>query len=104
MSLSKSELALYRMKKEVRESVEEKMTALIDSTNIMGSEESVVEGVLEAMLKAHPTLIQSFASAFHKAASKAAEHRKFDGFDPRCAETGKFFQQIKRIEVNFPFI
>lgn len=100
----KVDLAQHRHRKEKVEQVKALMDQLIDHTNAMGMDEQVAQGMLEALVSNHPTLVQGFMRAFKTTCDKASQHPRFINADLRSQATAKFIKEIAEKDVHFPFI
>lgn len=100
-----SNTAMHIARKRVVKDAEEAMTALINSTNIMGMDDAVVEGMTAALIKAHPTLAQSFVRAFVGTAGQLANHDCF-GRDMRASASKEVFRVITEAtdDTYIPFV
>lgn len=77
----------YKVKQHIEQQkviskVEAAMSEAISATNVMGMDDQVAEGILLAMVKAHPTLAQSFVRSFVDAAGILSVDDRF-GRDAR---------------------
>lgn len=99
-----SNTAMHIARKQVAKDAEEAMIALINSTNIMGQDAAVIEGIVAAMVKAHPTLAQSFIRAFLGATSLLAYDDRF-GRDARSEASKEVLKRIDKAtdDVYIPF-
>lgn len=96
------ELDKYKHDKEIKEKAEAALTALIDCTNAMGSEQAVIDGMWDALRKNHPTLQQSFVRAL-VGLGKVVEDKGYVG-DDRNRNALKILKELGKNETALPFI
>lgn len=82
--------------------VEVAFTTLIDSTNILGAEDAIVEGLWNALRKNHPTLQQSFVRGLVGLGQKI-EASGYTG-DARNSAALEVLKDIGKTEKALPFI
>jgi hypothetical protein len=89
-------------RKVIEQNAEKALNDLINATNVMGGDKDVVNGMVNAILSNHPTLVQSFFRALVSASKEIDGHRKFQ--DPRCANSGEVVKLIANWDGYLPFI
>ncbi len=94
------ELRMHLAAEKRKEAAKAAMTALIDSTNIMGGENDVTAGIVEALAGTHRTLQQAVIRCF---ADSMKEYAKFNT-DLRNAAAVDFAKKINDMEHHFPYI
>lgn len=96
------EIEKYRHDEEIKEKAEAALTALIDSTNAMGAEKAVIEGMWNALRKNHPTLQQNFVRAL-VGLGKTVKEKGYIG-DDRNRNALEVLKEIGANEKALPFI
>jgi hypothetical protein len=80
------------------------MKALIESTNIMGSDKAVTEGMVNAMLRSHPTLLQSFFRGLVSSCKSIQEDCPHAMDDGRLTGSKELVKRIAEFDEAIPFI
>lgn len=94
---------LYVTQKKVKEESEKAFYELINKTNIMNMDKEVAEGLANALLKQHPTLVQSFFRSLVLAAQKVEKSPRFN-IDDRAKASGLLLKEIATFDKPLPFI
>ncbi len=76
------------------------MEQVIREVNVMGGEEDMVQGMVEALQGSHRTLQQSFMRVF----SKAMQDYQNTGADLRNEASVNYAKEIAKIDYHFPFV
>ena len=84
--------------------VQEAMKTLINCTNVMGSDRVVVEGMYQALIHSHPTLVQSFFRGLRDTCTKVNEEIPYYLDDGRLQGTKELVKMIASYEKPLPFI
>jgi hypothetical protein len=80
------------------------MKALINATNIMGSDKAVTEGMTLALLRSHPTLTQSFFRALVSSCKYIQENAPYAMDDGRLIGSKELVKRIAEFDEAIPFI
>ncbi len=95
------ELQQHIAQKKRVDAAKKAMIELIDSTNVMGCEADVIQGMTEALQYSHRTLQQSFISCFVGTMVNYAEFRT----DARNEGAVQFAKNVSKMDnIHFPFI
>jgi hypothetical protein len=84
--------------------VEEAMKAVIDCTNVMGSDAQVAEGMVNAILRSHPTLAQSFFRALVTSCKGIQDNAPYWLEDGRLTGSKELVKRIAEFDEAIPFI
>jgi len=99
--MSNSKLSEHVRSVKRKNEAREAMQKLIDITNVMGGDKDVAAGILEGLLTSHKTLQQSFMRCFVEAMKEYADTRFVD---LRNQASVDFAQQLKEMDIHFPFV
>lgn len=101
--MSHYENDLYFAQQKVKEESEKAFYELINKTNVLNMDKSVAEGLANALLKQHPTLVQSFFRSLVLAAQKVENSPRFN-IDDRSKASGLLIKEIAAFDKSLPFI
>lgn len=93
------------MDKKSREKLTEAVKVIMDSLNVMGSEEEITDSFLEALSdgKCHRTIQQSFFRTMSRVIIEyGIEHKEFN--DGRNVASVEFAERFEENKPYFPFI
>lgn len=76
------------------------MLELIKTTNVMGFDEDIIQGMTEALQESHRTLQQSFMRCFVGTMDNYSKSRT----DARNKNAVEFAKKVSEMEAHFPFI